>query len=173
MSDILPDLLFEFRRYKWMMDKAMSQLDGQEFFRRPAPHVNSVAHIVKHLAGNLVSRWADFLTSDGEKPWRDRDGEFLLTEADTREALLAAWESGWGTLLGTVEALQPADLARTVLIRGEAHSALQALLRGANHVAYHAGQALYIVRFLRPDAEWLTVAPGQSKGLPGGYRAGP
>jgi hypothetical protein len=169
-AGFLADLLFELKRYKGWADKAAAQLDEREFFQRPAPHVNSVAIIFKHLAGNLASRWSDFLTSDGEKPSRDRDGEFVLTEADTRESLLAAWERGWGTLFSTVEGLTASDLAKTVTIRGEAHSASQALLRGVNHIAYHTGQILYIVRLLRPDSAWLTMAPGQSSKEPGDYR---
>jgi uncharacterized damage-inducible protein DinB len=170
MSDLLADLTHEFRRHKSLADRALAALDDQDFFRRPAEHVNSVALIVKHLAGNLVSRWTDFLTSDGEKPNRDRDREFILMDQDTRTTLLTAWERGWQALLDTVAGLSAADLERTVTIRGEGHTVRQALLRGATHIAYHTGQILYLVRLLRPDSAWLTVAPGQSKGLPGTYR---
>jgi hypothetical protein len=170
MNDFLPDLLYELRRYKDWADRAVAQLDERELFQRPAPHVNSVAIIVKHLAGNLASRWSDFLTTDGEKPSRDRDGEFVITEADSRESLLAAWERGWGLLFSTVEGLNPSGLPKTITIRGETHTALQALLRGVNHIAYHTGQVLYIVRLLRPDSDWLTMAPGQSSKEPGDYR---
>src|SRR5262249_44715515 len=137
---------------------------------RPGEVVNPVALIVKHLAGNLASRWADFLTTDGDKPTRDRDGEFLLTDADTRENLMAAWERGWGVLFVTLDGLSEADLPATVTIPGEAHTARQALLRGMSHVAYHTGQILSLVRLLRPDAAWQTIPPGQSRGVPGGYR---
>jgi hypothetical protein len=118
----------------------------------------------------MVSRWTDFLTADGEKPTRDRDGEFLLTEADTRIRLMADWERGWSTVFDTLAGLTDADLGRTVTIRGEAHSVRQALLRGMTHVAYHTGQILYLARWIRPESEWLTVPPGESRDLPGAYR---
>jgi uncharacterized damage-inducible protein DinB len=163
MTDFLPAVLNEFRRHKRLADGALAQLDDEQFFRRPAPHANPVAVIVKHLAGNLASRWTGFLSGDGEKPGRDRDAEFVLTEQDTRAALTAAWERGWAAALGAVEALSDADLGRTVTIRGEPHTVTQALLRGAGHASYHTGQVLYLVRLLRPDAAWQTVPPGESR----------
>jgi hypothetical protein len=132
--------------------------------------VNPIALIVKHLAGNLTSRWTDFLSSDGEKPTRDRDGEFRLTEQDTRPRLLAAWGAGWKVLFDTIAGLKESDLGKTVLIRGEAHTAYQALLRALTHAAYHVGQITYLTRLLRPDATWLTIPPGHSRGVQGGYR---
>jgi uncharacterized damage-inducible protein DinB len=164
------DLRHEFRRHKELADRAMSQLDERDFVRRPAESVNSVALIAKHLAGNLLSRWTDFLTSDGEKASRDRDGEFRLAEQDTRASLLAAWERGWGALFDTLDRLGEADLDRSVTIRGEAHSVRQALLRGATHAAYHTGQILYLARLWRPDGPWLTIAPGESRKDGGTYR---
>jgi uncharacterized damage-inducible protein DinB len=169
MADLLADLRHDFRRHKDLADRAMAHLDDSEFFRRPAEHVNSVALIVKHLAGNLASRWTDFLTTDGEKASRDRDGEFLLTEQDTRASLLAAWERGWTALFDTFAGLGESDLDKSVTIRGESHRVTQALLRGLSHAAYHAGQILYLVRLWRPDSPWLTVAPGQSRKVRGGY----
>ena len=163
MDHLLEDLLHEFRRHKDLADRAIAQLDDGDFFRRPAAHVNPVALIVKHLAGNLVSRWTDFLDGDGDKPSRDRDAEFLLTADDTRANLAAAWERGWGALFDTVEQLEHADLEKLVTIRGENHTVRQALLRGMSHAAYHTGQILYLVRLLRPDSTWLTIAPGQSR----------
>jgi hypothetical protein len=173
MDDILADLRHEFRRHKVMAERAMGQLDDPDFFRRPGELVNPVALIVKHLSGNMASRWADFLTTDGEKPTRDRDAEFVLDARDTREGLMAAWERGWGILFATLESLSDADLVATVTIRGEAHSARQALLRGMSHVAYHTGQILYLVRLYRPDSVWQTVPPGQSRNIPGAYRKVP
>src|SRR4051812_6463869 len=157
MDDFLEEARHEFRRHKGLADRAMAGLDDRQFFHRPGPLVNPIALIVKHLAGNLASRWSDFLTTDGEKPDRDRDGEFLLTEVDTRIRLMACWERGWSTLFGTLTGLTDADLERTVTIRGEPHSARQALMRGMTHVAYHTGQIVYLARWLRPDSEWLTV----------------
>ena len=173
MDHLLQDLLHEFKRHKNLADRAVAQLDDGDFFRRPAAHVNPVALVVKHLAGNLLSRWTDFLASnsDGDKPSRDRDAEFLLTEADTRANLAAAWERGWGALFDAVEQLEHADLAKLVTIRGESHTVRQALLRGMSHAAYHTGQILYLVRLLRPDSTWLTIAPGQSRQHRDAYRA--
>src|SRR5262249_36262228 len=112
----------------------------------------------------------DFLTTDGEKPSRDRDGEFLLTEHDTRPNLLAAWERGWAVLFDTLAGLSDSDLEKSVTIRGERQTARQALLRGLSHGAYHTGQVLYLSRLLRRESPWLTVPPGQSRGVPGNYR---
>jgi uncharacterized damage-inducible protein DinB len=170
MNDFLADIRHEFVRHKGLADRAMARLDDQEIFRRPGTLVNPVALIVKHLAGNMISRWTDFLTTDGEKASRDRDGEFLLTEQDTRPNLLAAWESGWAALFDTLAGLNDADLEKMVTIRGESQTVRQALLRGMSHVAYHTGQVLYLVRLLRPESPWLTIPPGQSRGFPGNYR---
>jgi hypothetical protein len=170
MDDFVADLRHEFRRQKGGAERAMGQLTDEDFFRRPGELVNPVALIVKHLAGNMASRWTDFLTTDGEKPTRDRDGEFILTDLDTRENLMAAWERGWGLLFETLASLTDADLPATVTIRGEAQSARQALLRGMSHVAYHTGQILYLVRLLRPESDWQTIPPGQSRGFAGNYR---
>ncbi len=169
MDGLFANLSHEFRYYKEMADRAMGELDDREFSLRPAEHSNPVALIVKHLAGNLASRWTDFLTSDGEKEGRDRDGEFLLSERDTRAELLAAWERGWRALFETIETLEPSDLDAIVTIRGEPHTARQALLRGLSHAAYHAGQITYLVRMIRPESRWLTVPPGQSKTHLAGY----
>jgi uncharacterized damage-inducible protein DinB len=170
MDELLADLHHEFQRNKGLAERAMAQLDDPDFFRRPGKLVNPVALIVKHLAGNLASRWTDFLTTDGEKPSRDRDGEFLLTDLDTREHLMAEWKRGWDILFGTLASLTEADLSTTVTIRGEAHTARQALLRAITHVAYHTGQILYLVRLLQPESIWLTVPPGKSHDVRGGYR---
>jgi hypothetical protein len=170
MSDFLEDVRHEFRRHKGLADRAMAGLDDDQFFHRPGPLVNPIALIVKHLAGNMDSRWSDFLTTDGEKTTRDRDGEFLLTEADSRAHLMADWERGWSTLFDTLAGLTDSDLGRMVTIRGESHSVRQALMRGMTHVAYHIGQILYLARLFRPESDWLTVPPGQSRDIPGAYR---
>lgn len=170
MDDFLDDARHEFRRHKGLADRAMQSLNDEQFFHRPGPSVNPIALIVKHLAGNMASRWTDFLTTDGEKPGRDRDGEFLLTDSDTRAALMDSWERGWSTLFATMEGMTDSDLGRTVTIRGEPQSARQALLRGMTHVAYHTGQILYLARFIDPTRPWLTVPPGASRDVPGAYR---
>lgn len=141
----------------------MSQIDDEAFFRRPGEVVNSVALIVKHLGGNLASRFTDFLTTDGEKPNRNRDGEFVMDALDTRAKLMQQWEAGWAAVLGTIDSLQEADLSKKVTIRGEPHSVEQALMRGLTHVAYHTGQIAYLSRLGNPAGKWLTIAPGQSE----------
>ncbi len=168
--DILADFLHEFRRYKKQADQAVAQMEDATFFERPGVAVNPAALIVKHVAGNLTSRFTDFLTSDGEKPDRDRDGEFTLTSEDTRSRLLRGWESGWKTLFDSLAELTPDDLDRTITIRGEAHSVYQAILRSLSHTAYHIGQILYLARLGQPDSKWLTVPPGQSRQHSGKYR---
>jgi hypothetical protein len=163
MPDLIADVTHEFRKHKGYADKALAGLADEAYFHRPGEHVNPIALIIKHLAGNLLSRWTDFLTTDGEKPTRDRDNEFVLTPADTRASLTAAWERGWRVLFDTLSGLSDADLGKTVLIRGEPHRVQQALLRGLDHTAYHVGQILYLARLLNPGAEWLTIPPGASR----------
>jgi uncharacterized damage-inducible protein DinB len=164
MLPLLPELEREFRRHKTAADRAIAALDDVDFFHRPGTHVNPIALIVKHLGGNLASRWIDFLTSDGDKPGRDRDAEFVIADDDTRAALQGTWEHGWQALFATIATLHETDLDRTVTIRCEPHTVAQALLRAATHAAYHVGQILYIARMLRPDAPWLTIPPGGSGG---------
>jgi uncharacterized damage-inducible protein DinB len=153
----------EFRKHREMMEQSIGILSDEEFFRRPGEQVNSVGLIVKHMAGNLLSRWTDFLTSDGEKPSRDRDDEFVLSEADTRQQLLAKWNTAWVAVEKTLAELTEADLSREVTIYGRPHTVLLALLRGLDHAAYHAGQIAYLARLYQPNARWLTIPPGKSK----------
>jgi Protein of unknown function (DUF1572) len=158
------DIIFTFRKHKLMAEKAFGQLDTEAFFRKPGEHSNSVAIIIKHVAGNLASRWTDLLMTDGEKPWRDRDAEFAIDPGETREHLLAAWEHGWTALFQALEGLKEADWFKTVRIRGEEHSVLQAIHRSLAHTTYHIGQIIYLARLLKTDGwNWITIAPGQSK----------
>ena len=159
----LDELLRGLRGHKRLADDAIAQLSDEQFFAQIDPESLSVALIVKHIAGNLRSRFTDFLTSDGEKPDRNRDHEFLADGA-TRESLMQAWEKGWQQLLDTVTSLQPDDLARTVTIRAEPHSVLQAVSRAASHLAYHAGQIVYLAKHWR-GAQWksLSIPKGQSE----------
>lgn len=173
MHAVLPAARHEYARHKHLADRALAALADDEFFRRPAESVNSVALVVKHLGGNLRSRWTDFLTTDGDKPARDRDAEFRLDAGDSRAALMEGWEAGWTAALAAIDGLAADDLNRTVTIRGEGHSVLQAVLRGATHAAYHVGQILYAARIVRPDAPWLTIAPGQSQAHAARYLAPP
>ncbi len=154
---------YEFQRHRRLVEQALDDLSDEAFFRKPADAVNSIALIVKHMAGNLSSRWSNLLDTDGDKPVRDRDREFILEPADTREHLMADWESAWQTVAATLSGLRDEDLSRQITIRGEAHTVLQALARGATHTAYHAGQILYLARWLQPDAKWRTIPPGGSK----------
>jgi len=171
MNSFIYDLEHEFRRHKVLADRAMAELDDEAFFRRPGEAVNSVALIVKHLGGNLLSRWTDFLATDGDKPTRNRDAEFTIEPSDTRSGLIERWEAGWNALFQTLDTLQDADLERSVTIRGEPHTVRQALVRGMTHAAYHTGQILYLVRLWNPQARWQTIAPGQSRQHKANYRA--
>ncbi len=158
------DVEFSFRKQKQMAEQALTQLDDAAFFRAPAEGSNSVAVIVKHLAGNLKSRWTDFRTTDGEKPWRDRDNEFVIGPDDTRERLLAALEEGWAALFQALTTPAETDATAQITIRGEAHTVLQAVHRALTHAAYHTGQILYVARLAQPDGwRWITVPPGQSQ----------
>ena len=161
----LEEITFGFRKQKEWAEQAFTQVRADsDFFRKPGEFSNSIAAIIKHVAGNLFSRWRDFLTSDGEKPDRNRDAEFVIGEQDTRANLTAAWERGWSTLFDTLTGLSDADLQKAVRIRGEEHTALQALLRSLAHVAYHTGQIVYLSRLTQKEGwQWITIAPGQSR----------
>lgn len=163
MTDTLPSILAEFRRYRALAERAVAQLDDAALHRRPPGGGNSIAVVVQHVAGNLASRFTQFLAEDGEKPWRDRDAEFdeARAAAAGRAGLMAAWDAGWATLLEEVGALGEADLARGVTIRGEAWSVAGALHRALAHVAYHVGQIVLLARAAKGDGwEWLSVPPG-------------
>src|SRR5262249_32847031 len=153
----------EFKRLKSLADDATSQISDEQFFAAPAPGDNSIAVIVKHVGGNLVSRWTDFLTSDGEKPGRDRDTEFQIGANDTREYLLQVWTHGWKTLFETLEPLDDSDMTRVITIRGEPLTVLQAVNRQLTHYAYHVGQIVYVAKHHRgPQWRTLSVTPGRS-----------
>lgn len=151
----------EFRRFQAAGEAAMAQLSDNELLSAPDGS-NSVAVIVRHLSGNFLSRFTDFLTTDGEKPWRNRDGEFDETPIG-REALLSAWARGWEVLLTTLGTLTDADLTREVRIRGVAFAVHEALHRALGHAAYHVGQMVFLAKALRGDA-WtcLTIPRGAS-----------
>ncbi len=160
----LEDIAFSFRKQKELAEKALRQVDDGVLFQKPGEHSNSIAIIVKHVAGNLASRWTDFLSTDGDKPWRDRDAEFLMGPQDTRANLLAAWEGGWAALFETLSSLQEADLLKKVTIRREEHTVFQAIHRSLTHTSYHVGQIVYLCRLLtRGDWVWITIPPGQSQ----------
>jgi hypothetical protein len=152
-----------FRGLKKLAEGALAQVHDEEFFAAPDPESNSLALVVKHIAGNLRSRFTDFLTSDGEKPDRRRDTEFLVEDADTRASLMERWERGWAVLFDALAALAPADLLREVRIRGEAHTVVEALNRQLTHYGYHTGQIVFLAKHLK-SADWktLSVARGAS-----------
>jgi uncharacterized damage-inducible protein DinB len=163
-SQFLDEILRGMRGHKRLADDAIAQLTDAEFFAQPDPESNSVAVIVKHMAGNLRSRFTDFLTTDGEKPDRRRDSEFLMTPEATRSELLRCWQQNWQLLFDTLQSLCPDDLQRTVTIRGQPHTVLQALHRAAGHCAYHAGQITFLAKHWK-GAAWqsLSVPKGQSE----------
>lgn len=162
-TSLLADSLTLFRYYKKLGEGAMAQLEDHEFTTTHDADSNSVATIVKHMAGNMRSRWTNFLTEDGEKPDRNRDQEFESPPA-TRAETIAMWESGWKCVFDALEPLRDADLGRTVRIRGEAHSVLQAINRQLGHYAYHVGQIVLLAHQFRGPA-WtsLSVPRGKSQ----------
>lgn len=145
-----------FRQYKRLGERAMAQVADSQLFAAPDPESNSIAVIVKHMAGNMRSRWTDFLTTDGEKPDRNRDAEFT-DPPPTREALMKLWEEGWACLFHALEPLTDEDLSRRVTIRGEAHSVMQAINRQLAHYAMHTGQIVFLAKHLA-HASWQSLS---------------
>ena len=164
-KSVLDATLASFRANKGWADKAIGQLPDDKLYVALDPNTNSIAVIMKHVAGNLLSRWTDFLTTDGEKPSRNRDDEFV-DSFGTRAELIDYWESGWQRLFATLESLEPADLGRIVLIRGEPHSVPLAIQRSLAHCGYHVGQIILIARILAGD-NWrtITIPRGGSAGF--------
>ena len=153
----LDDSLFQLRKLKTQADKAMAQIDDGQFFALIDADANSIALIVKHVTGNMRSRWTDFLTSDGEKPDRHRDSEFELDATDTRETMLERWEAAWELLFQTIGALEPDDLNRTVTIRKEPHTVVQAINRQVSHYSGHVGQIVLLAKHLA-GPRWQTLS---------------
>jgi uncharacterized protein DUF1572 len=163
-SHYLDEARRQFRGHKRLAEGAMSQLADAELFAVLDPESNSVAVMVKHLSGNMRSRFTDFLTTDGEKPTRNRDQEFEMNSSTSRADIMRWWEEGWTTVLAALEALKPEDLLRVVSIRNEPHTVLQAINRQLAHYAYHVGQIVFLAKHLR-SSEWktLSVARGKSE----------
>lgn len=162
-AEYLSDLPAQFEQLKALADKAVARVSDEEFFRVIDPASNSLAMILQHVGGNLRSRWRDFLTSDGEKPDRNRDAEFEIGSDTTRAEVMALWNEGWHILLSELRALRPVDLARDVFIRGERHSVVRAANRSFQHTAYHVGQIVFLARHLRSnDWQSLSIPRGQS-----------
>jgi len=158
----IEDSIAVFRYYKKLAERAMAQVADEDLFMVLDGEANSIAIVVKHMTGNMRSRWRDFLTTDGEKPTRDRDSEFVDPVA-TRKALSDEWEEGWATMFGALEGLTDADLTRTITIRGEAHSVMQAINRQLAHYPYHVGQIVLLAKHFASD-HWqsLSVPRNQS-----------
>ncbi|HXZ32721.1 MAG TPA: DUF1572 family protein [Terriglobales bacterium] len=161
-SHYLDEIRRQFRGYKRLGEGAMSQLKDDQMFVTLDPESNSVAILVKHLAGNMRSRFTDFLTADGEKPNRNRDQEFEVTPNTTREEIMRWWEDGWTQVFSTMAALKPEDLLRTVTIRGEPHTVLQAINRQLAHYSGHVSQIIFLAKHLR-SSEWQTLSIPRGK----------
>ena len=151
------DAIKAMRAYKKLAEKAIAQLHDDEFFVTLDEESNSVAVVMKHMAGNMLSRWTEFLTSDGEKPDRNRDMEFVIEPHTTKDDVLAYWERGWKCVFDAIEPLQSADFERTVLIREEPHTIVQALNRQLMHYAYHIGQIVFLAKHFR-SASWNSLS---------------
>jgi hypothetical protein len=163
---ILPALISAFQSQKRLAEKAIVQLPDEKLHVPLDANTNSVAVIMRHMAGNLRSRFSDFLTTDGEKPDRDRDGEFVDDAGATREQIMSHWETGWRVLFDTLASLRPEDLTKTITIRQEPWAVVDALHRALAHQAYHVGQIVQLARFLAKD-DWqtITIPRGGSQGF--------
>lgn len=164
MESYLSSVIKQFQYYKGLADKAIMQVEADEKLNwQPDPNSNSIAIIVKHLAGNMLSRWTDFLTSDGEKPWRNRETEFEGIY-ENRAAMLDHWERGWKCLFNAIGHLQAADLERIIYIRNEGHTVVEAINRQLAHYPYHVGQIVFLARMLAGD-NWrsLSIPKGGSE----------
>lgn len=164
LEHYLPDAVGQFRGLKKLAEGAVAQVADEDLVITLDEESNSVAVIMKHLAGNMRSRWTDFLTSDGEKPDRHRDAEFVIEAGDTKDRILEQWEAGWRCLFEALAPLTGEDLSRTVLIRGEPHSVVQAINRQLTHYAYHVGQIVFLAKHLAAS-RWqsLSVPRGKSE----------
>ena len=155
-TSYLEDALAVFRYYKKLAERAMEQVSDEHLFTVLDCEANSIAIVVKHMTGNMRSRWTDFLTTDGEKANRNRDSEFIDPPA-TRAALMADWEDGWARMFAAIEPLTDADLTRTVTIRGEAHSVMQAINRQLAHYPHHVGQIVLLAKHFECD-HWQSLS---------------
>jgi hypothetical protein len=160
-TSYLEDSLALFRYYKNLAERAIAQVSDEHLSTVLDGEMNSIALVVKHMVGNMRSRWTDFLTSDGEKPDRNRDTEFVVPPAG-REELLTMWEAGWDCVFAALGPLTDADLQRTVTIRGEAHSVMQAINRQLAHYPYHCGQIVFLAKHFRNE-QWTSLSVPRNK----------
>jgi hypothetical protein len=160
----LDDTLRQLGKLKAQADKAIAQVDDRQLFAVLDPEANSIALIMKHVAGNMRSRWTDFLTSDGEKPDRNRDSEFITETGETRAQIAAAWEDGWQRTLDAISSLSPEDLGKSVRVRGEAHSVVEAINRQVSHYAAHVGQIVLLAKhYAGPNWKTLSIPRRKSR----------
>jgi hypothetical protein len=160
-TSYIEDALAIFHQYKALGERAMQQVSDEQLFASLDDESNSIAIIVKHMTGNMRSRWTDFLTTDGEKPTRNRDSEFVDPPA-TRQALMREWEDGWACVFGAIEPLTDADMGRTVAIRGEAHSVMQAINRQLAHYPQHVGQIVLLAKHYAGE-RWQTLSVARNR----------
>ena len=153
----LDDALRRFRDYKKLAERAFAQISDEDFFRTLDEESNSIAINMKHMAGNMISRWTDFLTTDGEKPERNRDLEFVMLPETSKDDMLAYWERGWQCVFDAVEPLKPEDLMRTIRVRGQDHTVVQAINRQLAHYAYHVGQKVFLAKHFK-SSEWQSLS---------------
>jgi hypothetical protein len=158
----LADAIRTFRDYKKLAERAFGQINDEDFFKTLDKESNSIAVNIKHMAGNMISRWTDFLTTDGEKPERDRDMEFEMLPGTTKADMLAYWEQGWERVFDAIGPLQPDDLMRTVRIRGQDHTVIQAINRQLAHYAYHVGQIVFLAKHFK-SSEWRSLSVPRNK----------
>lgn len=161
MESYLTSAIKQFRYYKMLGEKAMEQLPEEQLFLQYNKESNSIAILVNHIAGNMLSRFTDFLTADGEKPWRNRDAEFT-NPFGSKEALMNRWNEGWECLLTTLEQLTEEDLERIVYIRNDGHIVVEAITRQLAHYPYHIGQIVFIAKMLRNE-NWQTLSIARNK----------
>ncbi|HET8781375.1 MAG TPA: DUF1572 family protein [Pyrinomonadaceae bacterium] len=162
VQNYLEDSIALFKAGKKMAESAIAQLKDEEFFISLDEEANSVAVIMKHMAGNMFSRWTDFLTSDGEKPNRNRDMEFVIEANTTKADVLDYWERGWACVFAAIEPLKPEDFEKTVMIRGEKHTIVQAINRQLTHYSYHIGQIVFLAKHFR-STEWNSLSIPRNK----------
>jgi hypothetical protein len=158
----LKDAISQLRKLKELADKAVARVAEKDLFFIPDENSNSIAIIMKHMGGNMRSRWRDFLTSDGEKPDRNRDSEFLIKKSDSKESILQAWERGWQYVFEALGPLEADDLNKTVLIRTEPHTIIEAINRQLTHYAYHVGQIVFLARSLA-GSQWQSLSIPREK----------
>jgi len=151
----------QFLYYKMLGEKAMSQLQPEQLFVVVNEDTNSIATIVKHLSGNMLSRWTDFLTTDGEKEWRNRDGEFE-NDLQTKEAVMTLWDKGWNCFFDALDSIQPEQLSTIIYIRNEGHTVVEAINRQLAHYPYHIGQIVFYVKQLK-TSEWESLSIPKNK----------